>query len=195
MRWVAGWLAWACFSATFAHAGTLRVVSAMPARIVVDEVTLAQLHMPGTVELNVEDGTRRVRVVSTARSGEVEVTVSSQDVAVVVAGRQGLSAKRERPRHEPLTGPVDVRIVGMGVERMIVQVGDQRLTVDPGTERTLPLEGGEHVFKVRSGQGTALYARGVLRVGPGGDDRVVHVTAGALPETAGAGLRFVPDGA
>lgn len=171
--------------------GAIEFDSRIPAEIRVAGVTLAQLYQPGVLQARVPVGAHEVVVLTNGRARTLKVDVSSTATAVVLVGRNGLtaSARLEPLPEEEGMAPVELRVVGR--EEVIVVVDEERYRLLPGTIQALTLPVGRHAMSVRSASGTVVWARGHLelsRTVP----TILQITEGRMPEVSGSGALFVP---
>jgi hypothetical protein len=185
----------AALSSLPAVAGELVVDVKVPARVAVDGEVVADVYQDGVLRVPWADGAHQVTVTVAGSPQRLDVTAAAEPVVLLV-GRTGISIGAvANPAAPPVADAVasDVRFRTIGTERLLVQIDAQRVAVSPGKGILLPLQVGDHPISVRSGDGTSVYARGVLTI-TGGADNVVQVTEGALPETSGAGVHFSAGG-
>lgn len=170
--------------------GRIEFDSRLPAEIQVDGTTLAQLYQPGTLATRMPVGSHEVVVLTNGRARPLTVDVSSTATAVVLVGRNGLTASA---RLEPLpeeggVAPVELRV--LGEEEVLVTVDDRRYRMRPGTTRTLTVPVGRHAMSIRSASGTVLWARGHLELSHT-TPAIIQITEGRMPEVSGTGATFV----
>lgn len=189
LTWILG-----CGWALSASAGELVIDAKIATQVAVDGVLVADLLQAGVLRTPIADGLHEVKVVSGGHTSTVSVTAKADVPVVVVAGRSGVTlGAPSATTSVAATGPAAVEVRAVGAERVLLQVAGQRVLVTPGTSKAVQLAAGEHPVVVRSSDGTMVYARGVLSVGAG-DGLVLQIGEGAMPETAGSGLRFIPEG-
>lgn len=173
-----------------ALAGEVVVHAEVPAEVAVDGQPTAQLFRAGRLHLDVPDGERRVTVLVGGTPTHLRLQVDAAAATHVVVGRTGISTRREI-RVDPEAGPAIVELRAVGREGLTVILGDRRIRLAPGDQQVLELPAGRHPAQLRSGDGLAIYATGLLDVqGPG--PIVVQVSEGRAPEVVGVGGAWRP---
>lgn len=182
-----------------ALAGQIVVDAKVPVAVMLDGEMVAQLWRAAVVTVPAEPGPHALTVVLDGNPRRFDVTITDGAPVVVLAGRSGVSlgAAEDVAKHVPTAppdgAPTEVRFRVADGAYLMVQVGRQRVVVGPGDGMAIPLPLGDHPFSVRSSDGTAVFARGVLTVSASAEPRVVQLSEGALPETSGQGVAFHPD--
>ncbi len=173
-----------------ALAGEVVLHAEVPAEIAVDGQPTAQLFRAGRLHLDVPDGERRITVLVGGSPTHLRLQVDGVAATHVVVGRTGISTRRE-VRVDPEAGPATVELRAVGREGLTVILGDRRIRLAPGDQQVLELPAGRHTAQLRSGDGLAIYATGLLDIqGPG--PIVVQVSEGRAPEVVGVGGAWRP---
>lgn len=170
--------------------GEIEFDSRLPAEIAIDGQTVAQLYQASVFRMRTEVGPHKIVVLTNGRARQLTADVSRSATAVVLVGRNGLTAST---RLEPLPeedgfSPVELRSVGS--EEIIVEIGKKRYRLQPGARQTLSIPIGRHKMFVRSASGTVLWAKGQLVLTSSGPV-IVQLTEGRMPEISGRGSSFV----
>lgn len=170
--------------------GQMEFDTRLPAEIQLDGRTVAKLYGPGVFSMRAEVGEHDVLVLTNGTPRPLKVDVSRTATAVVLVGRNGLTATARLeplPEEEGIT-PVEVRVVG--TEEVLVQIGKERFRLKPGAFRSLTVPVGRHAMRVKSSSGTVLWASGFLEL-TRTEPVVLQITEGRMPEVSGSGSSFV----
>jgi hypothetical protein len=185
-------------------AGEITVTVQGSARLRVDDRVLAEAWAPGSIRVEVPDGTHDVVVVVDGLEHRFpDRTVDAAHPLQIFAGRLAVTegvreaapAQSGEPTSPPAAvGPSPVAFRGTGAARVLVQLDDTRFYVDPGQSVQRTLSPGDHRVSVRSSDGLSIYARGALSVRADATGAlVVQVAEGTVPEAGGDGLRFTSE--
>lgn len=182
---------------TMAFGGELVLDAKVPAHLVLDGEVVAELYQPALLHLPLDAGSHRLVLTTEGQPEPFEFVSAADSTHVLLAGRTGntLSSALDRTQDDPPdadVGPVSVRFRTAGNQPLMVQIARQRVVVSPGEGVDVSLPVGTHAMSLRSSDGTSVYARGMLKVGPT-EDAVVQIGEGAMPETSGPGVAFHPD--
>ncbi len=173
-----------------AFAGSVIIDAAVPVEVFLNDEALARLYVPGVVTLPMDDGPRRLKLWVDGNPHEVSIDVPVAGVTTVMVGKNGITANAPNPTAIPV-GAVEFRVAGKG--EVMFTIDDQRHHLAPGATLKLELTKGNHTISVRDASGTQIWAKGLLVVEePRGV--IVQFSEGRMPEVAGTGGRFVPDG-
>ncbi len=165
----------------------------VPARLVLDGQSVAEVHVESVLRVPVAAGTHQLSV-TVANSVQSYDLVVGDGQVVVLIGRTGTTVgKPEAAVAAEAGGLCSVRFRVSAAERMMVQVDRQRVLVGPGEGVALPLAPGEHELSVRNVDGTQVFARGTLQVLASGE-AVAQISEGRMPETSGTCVAFIAGG-
>jgi hypothetical protein len=176
-------------------AGELVLDAKVPAALTVDGLVQAQLYYPGRLAVSVDAGEREVVVTVAGKPTPFTLVFGEQDRQVILAGRTGITVgevKQMATVDAAAAVPVQVQLRATGPAPVMVQIGRERFVVDPRNQVNVELTSGEHPMRILSIDGMMVYARGTVVIGTG-QDMVIHVKEGSVPEVAGEGLVFRPD--
>ncbi len=168
--------------------GRLEVEALMATEIVVDGIKLGQLWIPGEAAFLIPAGDHVFRAYTQGKPHDLPIHVASAHPLRVLVGRSGVSADRPDQDVTDATALVPVEFRAMGARGAMLHLDDTKHQVQPGQPLSLELTAGSHMLSVRSSDGTAIWASGVLAVS-GAQPVVIHVTEGRLPDVSG-GARF-----
>ena len=182
-------------------AGEIEVDARVPVRLVLDGDVVADIFTRSTLVFPVTAGTHALTVVEAGLPTEYEVKVGEGTTRVLV-GRLGTTvqtledatqeaAEAETEAAPAATGPAQVRFRTTHGVRLMVQLAGQRTVIGPGEGQILELPLGTHRFNVRTVDGTAILARGLLEVSQAAEGQLVQLAEGAIPEVSGDGLAYL----
>lgn len=174
-----------------ALAGTLVLDAKVPTELRSEGSQLVQIYVPGEVRLELGSGIIDLIVFRNGNPETVRVEIPEEGEARLIVGKAGVSAPAPSeaaatPREVAPETNVEFRTVGSIA--VMVQLDQKRIRVSPGTPHTLTLPTGTHAIKVRSSDGTVIWAQGNLDLG--GHDTVVQLTEGRGPEVSGKDARW-----
>lgn len=173
-----------------ALAGSVVIDAAVPIDVFVNTEALARLYVPGIVTLPLDDGPRKLQIWVDGNPHEVSIDVPVVGVTTVMVGKNGITTAAPNAPDVPV-GPVEFRVAGRA--EVMFTLDDQRHHLAPGEVLKVELTEGNHMISVRDASGTQIWAKGLLTVKePRGV--IVQLSEGRMPEVAGTGGRFVPDG-
>lgn len=166
-----------------ALAGTLVIDAKVPTEIRGPDAVLAQLYVPSVLSVDLDGGTYEFIVFRNGNPETIRLEVPAEGTARMVVGEAGITAPPAPKKTEDLPAETTVEFRTVGTVAVMVQLPDERLRVSPGHAQTVTLPTGTHAMKVRSSDGTVIWARGELTLG--GKDTVVQLSEGRGPEVSG----------
>jgi len=172
--------------------GTLVVEARVPTEVLVDGHKMVQLFTSGRVELPVAPGDRLLRIYVNGNPEEHPVEILPTGATVVVVGRTGITTGQHGP--SPSTDAdrlAHVQIRTLQDVSSQIRLDGQRIQVQPDEVHPLSLPAGKHEINIRSYDGTAIWATGVLTLD--GGEVIIQIGEGRLPEVTGDG-RFTARG-
>jgi hypothetical protein len=172
-----------------AAAGELIVHAEVPTELAIDGQPTAQLFRPGRLHVQAPDGDRRVTVLVNGTATHLRLVVGGAPTHLVV-GRTGITT-RTQPADEQPDGIALVELRAVGREGVRLTVGEHRFRLAPGDQQVIELPTGRYPAELRSGNGLAIFASGVLDV-RGVGPIVVQVSEGRAPEVIGSGSAWRP---
>ncbi len=178
-----------------ASAADLTLEARVPTEVYVDGNVVAKLYQPGSLRVRVSEAPHELRVFVNGQATRQLIDMTHTESSVVIIGRTGISWPENI-----LAVPVDpdVEIEGrvsfrsVADEDVVVTIGRDRRTISPGEETEWVVGPGTHTMSLRNGGGTVIWVRGELHID--GDDAIVQLADGRMPEVLGQGGQFVADG-
>jgi len=174
-----------------ADMGRLVIESRVPTEVLVDGHKMMQLFTSGTSMFDVRPGKRRVRVYTNGNPQDLVVEIMPTGETILIVGRTGITTGQRTAAENPTDAVAKISFRAAGDIASQIRLGKERFTVQPDTIYPLELAAGRHDISVRSADGTAIWASGVLTLD--GGKVVVQVAEGRLPEVTGDG-RFTARG-
>lgn len=179
-----------------ALAAGLTVDAHVAVHVAVDGEAVGEIYVPGTLYLPVPAGEHVLVITRGGVPSRYDVQVPDDGTLHVLVGKTGTTLDTVAPQALVVDPDAPTRLVLRTADAspILVHVQGRRHLIAPEADTVveLPAGPGEYPMVVRSGDGTNIFARGVLRVA--GGEVVVQVAEGALPETGGEGGSFVPAG-
>jgi hypothetical protein len=171
---------------TAAEMGTLVIDARVPAEVLIDGHKVVQLFTSATVDLNVAPGKRRLRVYVNGSPQEHPIEILPTGATLVIIGRTGITTgQRDALPPTDASAIAQVRFRAAGDVASQVRIDGKILRVQPEEISPIELVSGRHDISIRSLDGTAIWAKGVLTLD--GGDVVIQIAEGRLPEVAGDG--------
>ncbi len=169
------------------ESGRLVVEARIPFELAVDGRKLAQLFTSGRVVFDIKPGKRDIRIYTNGSPEDMVIEFMPNAETVMIVGRTGITTGQ--PRHETSDLDIDtvtqVNFRAAGTLGSQIRIDGERFTVHPDAETPMEIASGTHEISVRSVDGTAIWASGVLTLT--GGDVVVQIAEGRLPEVTGGG--------
>jgi hypothetical protein len=177
---------------TATQSGPLVIEAKVPCEVIVDNVKLTQLWVPGTASFDVVVGKHLVKLYVSGVPADVPVEVTSAKEVRVLVGRTGVSVSENLlpAAGEIATVDVEMRVVGGGAVQ--IRVDGNKHPVSGGDRLKLTLPPGPHAMSVRSSDGTVIWAAGTLNL-VGGAPVVLQIAEGRVPEVSGP-AKYEPAG-
>lgn len=171
--------------------GQLVVESRVPTEILIDGHKVIELFTAARSIFDVRPGKRNIRVYTDGSPEDLIVEIMPTGETVMIIGRTGTTTgqRAEATRDPDAMANVSFRSAG-GISSQI-RLDDDRFTLEPESVHPISLAAGRHQISVRSADGTAIWATGVLTID--GGKVVIQVAEGRLPEVTGDG-RFTARG-
>ena len=171
--------------------GRLVVEARVPAELLVDGHKIVQTFTSGTWSFNIKPGKRNLRVYTNGEPEDLVVEIMPTGESLLIIGRTGITTGQpSAPAHDAdAVAQVSFRAAGSIASQ--IRLGAERFTLQPDAVHPLELPAGPHDISVRSADGTAIWATGVLTLDGGAV--VIQVAEGRLPEVTGDG-RFTARG-
>jgi hypothetical protein len=177
---------------TAQQSGPLVVEAKVPCEVIVDNVKLTQLWVPGTASFDVVVGKHLMRLYVSGVPADVPVEVTPGKEFRVLVGRTGVTVSQAPlpAAGDIATVDVELRVVAGGAVQ--VRVDGNKHPVSGGDRLKLALPPGPHALSIRSSDGTVIWAAGTLSL-VGGAPVVVMIAEGRVPEVSGP-ARYEPAG-
>jgi hypothetical protein len=172
--------------------GQLVIETLVPAEVLVDGRKVVQLFTSGRLTINVLPGKRNIRVYTNGNPQDVVIEILPTGETLLIIGRTGITTGQ--PRQKTKVDPNAVAQVSFRATRNTaaqIRIGTERYYLEPETVHPLEIPTGRHDMSVRSHDGTAIWASGVLTLDGGAV--VVQISEGRMPEVTGDG-RFTARG-
>ncbi|MFT6146559.1 MAG: hypothetical protein ACJATT_002356 [Myxococcota bacterium] len=178
-----------------ASAADLTLEARVPTEIYVDGNVVAKLYQPGALRVRVSEAPHELRVFINGESTQQVVDMTHTESSVVIIGRTGISWP-ENVLAVPVEADIEIegRVSFRSVadEDVVVTIGRDRRTISPGEETEWVVGPGTHSMSLRNSGGTVIWVRGQLHID--GDDAIVQLADGRMPEVLGQGGQFVANG-
>ena len=171
-------------------AGMLRVEATLPAEVAVDDVKVATLLVPSTLEFGLSNGQHKVSIWVQGVRTNYEVVFSEDSVATIIAGRTGISVNGKRLAPTVVgTSKRSITLRSTAKVAVSVIIDGEWTTLPPAGQSEIELGNGVHTMQVRSGDGTVIWANDTLHVEPG-EPAILQVADGVAPELFGEAIVF-----
>lgn len=173
-----------------ALAAELVVDAQIPTELAVNGLPVAQIFVPSRISVDRPAGPAQVTLFVDGKPQFFSVEIKNDKPTWFVVGKTGITVSQ--PDAIIGVGPakVEFRVSGNGTVQL--RLGDEQYRLMPGDTRTLELTPGEYPLTLRDSRGTAIWARGMLNVHPGGV-MIVQLADGRLPEVVGSGGAFIAE--
>jgi len=172
--------------------GSLVIDARVPVEVLVDGHKMVQLYTSGHVKLNVAPGHRRLRIYVNGTPEEHAIEILPTGAALVIVGRTGITTGQTSPAVIAQDGTLaQIRFRSVGAVASQIRLGERRIMVQPDEIQPVEMAPGKHNISIRSSDGTAIWATGVLTLD--GGEVVIQIAEGRLPEVTGDG-RFTARG-
>ncbi len=177
-----------------ALAGDIVVDAKVPTEIRARGLPIASLTWPAEVRLtDLEPGLKQFEVFVAGTGHSIEVLVPASGETWVVVGESGVSVagirEADAAAKVEADAPVQVEFRSLGPGKLTLQIDGQRHSVEAGQPLSMELTSGSHPVKLRSYDGTVIYAHGTLELASG-FPAVVQLAEGRVPEVAGRGASW-----
>lgn len=176
---------------SLAFASEIILHAEVPVEVAIDGQPIVQIYRQARLHLPVATGERRLNLLVGGNPTQLRLPITEGEVTHVVVGRTGISTRRE-PTPDPETqgfAQLEVRVVGR--EHLRLTIGEQRFDLARGDQQSIDLPIGRHRTQLRSGNGQAIFATGVLEIREAGTV-VMQLSEGRAPEVVGPGGMWRP---
>ncbi|TVQ91916.1 MAG: hypothetical protein EA397_08430 [Deltaproteobacteria bacterium] len=171
---------------TAAFAGEIILHAEVPVEVAIDGQPIAQVYRRSRIHLDVPSGERRVNLLIGGNPTQLRLPIKDEEITHIVVGRTGVSTRREAVPDPQDEGVAQVEVRAVGREHLRLTIGDQTYRLAVGDQETLELPLGRHRAQLRSGNGQAIFATGVIELREAGTV-VVQLSEGRAPEIVGSG--------
>lgn len=178
--------------ASAAMAGNLVVEAKVPVEVWVADRMIGELAQPAELHVDAEPGPTKVVLMVGGEPTTLEVDVPAEGSARVLVGRTGITTGQQAAPERGDAAAHRVEFRSSASEALVLVVADDRHTLSPRETLALDLPPGKHPLSLRNQNGTVVWAHGTLIVDGAG--LVVQLADGRMPEIAGSGGSFTPDG-
>jgi len=167
-----------------ALAAEIIVDAQVPTELAIHGLPVAQVYIPSRISVEQPEGVVGVTLFVDGEPQFFRVEIKNDKPTWFVVGRNGVSVTQGHLVAPEGPSTAELRVTGKGGVRFTL--GKELYQLGPGEHRSLSLEPGEYPVDLRDAKGTAIWARGTLKVEPGAT-LVVQLADGRLPEITGAG--------
>jgi len=176
-----------------AFAGELLIDAKVPCEVLgVGNQPIAQLFWPSRVHVPLEAGHYELTVMVAGNPNRISLDLDDATPTTLVVGRTGLTThttatttKGPPPTHTLL------QVRSAANERLVLQLDGKRHTIGIGQELEIELPLGDHTLRLRTANGTTIFATGSLQL-DGAGPLIIQVSEGRMPEFSGEGGIFSP---
>ncbi len=173
-----------------AFAAELIVDAQIPTELAINGLPIAQIFVPSRISVDRPAGLAEITLFVDGKPQFFSVEIKNDKPTWFVVGKTGITVSQ--PEATAATGPAKAEFRVSGTGTVQLRLGDAVYRLAPGDSKSIELEPGEHPMSLRDSKGTAIWARGMLNIQPGGV-MIVQLADGRLPEVVGSGGAFIAE--